>query len=209
LRGLFELAVNSQLNAADGQQIDSRFRLAGFDDVADPELPFPDVRRRAQRHAVLYALIHHERASPRLTDGRCYDGPQVVDVQYRSFPEAMTDFLFRSIRHRADGDGTASSCAARVSEALRSALPGKAALLKPQRCGSGENGREINLLAQSPRPARCIRPPVSAVLPEFRGSRSGWRATGICRPGRANRWPVRRLRTLATPICWYHRTPIN
>src|ERR1700681_2833213 len=74
LPGLFELAVNSQLNAADGQQIDSCFRLARLDGVADPELPFPDVRRRAQCHAVFYALVHHGTASPRLADSQSYDG---------------------------------------------------------------------------------------------------------------------------------------
>ena len=59
LPGLFELAVNSQLNAADGQQIDSCFRLARLDGVADPELPFPDTRRCRHCDGIFHALVIH------------------------------------------------------------------------------------------------------------------------------------------------------
>jgi hypothetical protein len=37
-----QLAVNSQMDAADGQQVDVGLGLAGSDPVADLELPFPD-----------------------------------------------------------------------------------------------------------------------------------------------------------------------
>ena len=66
VRSLLEFAVNPQLNAADGQQVDPRFRLAGFDGVANLELPSPDARLACQCHRVLYALVHH-RKSPTAT----------------------------------------------------------------------------------------------------------------------------------------------
>jgi hypothetical protein len=58
-RGLFELAVDAQLNAADRQQVDPGLRFAGFDRVADPELPFPDPRRCRRNHAVFHAFVSH------------------------------------------------------------------------------------------------------------------------------------------------------
>src|SRR3954452_11119420 len=64
---LLELAVDPQLNAADCQEADPRFGLAGFDLVADPELPFPDARHCGRRNRVLYAPVIHGKSPPGLT----------------------------------------------------------------------------------------------------------------------------------------------
>jgi hypothetical protein len=53
-----EFAVNSQMDATDRQQVDVGFGLAGFDPVADPELPFPDAWR-CGRHGVVDAFVRH------------------------------------------------------------------------------------------------------------------------------------------------------
>jgi hypothetical protein len=59
VRALFpELAVNSQMDATDRQQVDVGFGLAGLDPVADLELSFPDAWRRG-RHGVVDALVGH------------------------------------------------------------------------------------------------------------------------------------------------------
>jgi hypothetical protein len=57
--GLLEFAVNAQLNAANCQQIDPRFRLAGLDLVADPELPLPDARRSRNGNGIFYTPVMH------------------------------------------------------------------------------------------------------------------------------------------------------
>ena len=60
MRDFLQLAVDAQLNAADCQQANPGFGLAGFDLVADPELPSPDPRRFARYHRVFHALVVHE-----------------------------------------------------------------------------------------------------------------------------------------------------
>jgi hypothetical protein len=50
-----KLAVNSQLNPTDGQEVDIGFGLAGSDPVADPELPLPNSWRGGQRYRVVDA----------------------------------------------------------------------------------------------------------------------------------------------------------
>src|SRR5665213_348669 len=60
-----QLAVNAELNAADRQEIDIGFGLAGLDPVADPELPPPNTRRRGQGHGVVDAFVRHESLPPR------------------------------------------------------------------------------------------------------------------------------------------------
>jgi hypothetical protein len=54
-----EGAVDPQLNPADGQQADPRFRLAGLDLAADSKLPFPDSRRRGHGNPVFYTSVIH------------------------------------------------------------------------------------------------------------------------------------------------------
>lgn len=55
--GLVEGAVNAELDAADGQQVDPGFGFAGLDLVADPELPFPDARSRCRHDGIFDAPV--------------------------------------------------------------------------------------------------------------------------------------------------------
>src|SRR5580704_15151817 len=71
LEGLFafrllQFTVDAQLDASNRQQADPGFRPARLDLVADPELPFPDPRRRRRRDHVIHALVIHGRSPPRL-----------------------------------------------------------------------------------------------------------------------------------------------
>ncbi len=44
-RGLLELTINPQMDPADSEKPDIGLGLAGYDRVADPELPLPGARR--------------------------------------------------------------------------------------------------------------------------------------------------------------------
>src|SRR4030088_2625766 len=57
--GMFELAVNPQLDAAHGKQEQPSFRSSRPDEVADPELPVPDARGFRLGQPVFYALMVH------------------------------------------------------------------------------------------------------------------------------------------------------
>jgi hypothetical protein len=67
-RGFLELAIDSQLNAADCQEVYPGFRLAGLDLVAEPELPFPGARRYRRCNRVFHALVIHGLSPPRLAE---------------------------------------------------------------------------------------------------------------------------------------------
>src|SRR6476620_10368468 len=61
--GMLEFAINLQLNAAHGEQEKPCFRPSRPDEIADPELPFPDPRRFRLCQRIFYALVVH-RESP-------------------------------------------------------------------------------------------------------------------------------------------------
>ena len=63
LRGLLQLAVDSQLDPPDRKQVEPGLGLAGHHLVADPELPSPDARRD-RRQGVFHALVDHASPSP-------------------------------------------------------------------------------------------------------------------------------------------------
>jgi hypothetical protein len=54
-----EGAIDPQLNPADGQEADPGFGLAGFELVADSELPFPDPRRGGHGNRVFDTPVGH------------------------------------------------------------------------------------------------------------------------------------------------------
>jgi hypothetical protein len=76
--------VNSQLNAADCQEINLRFRLAGFDGLADLELPPPDARHGRHRYRVFDALVHHMKVPAATQPMPPKHELEVVSVQYGS-----------------------------------------------------------------------------------------------------------------------------
>jgi hypothetical protein len=77
-----DLAVDLELNAADGQKIDSGFGLAGPEPVTDLELPLPDTRYHRGYKGVFDAFVIHGRSPARFGGGQFTR--QVVSVQYYS-----------------------------------------------------------------------------------------------------------------------------
>jgi hypothetical protein len=59
LSGMLELKVDLQLNATHGQQRKPCFRSSRLHEIADPELPFPDLRRFRSRKRIFYAFVIH------------------------------------------------------------------------------------------------------------------------------------------------------
>jgi hypothetical protein len=57
--GLLELTIDLQLNATDRQQGQPCFRCSRLHETADPELPFPDVRRFRSRERIFDAFVIH------------------------------------------------------------------------------------------------------------------------------------------------------
>jgi hypothetical protein len=105
-RGILELAVNSQLNAADRQQIDSCFRLARLDGLADPELPFPDPRHGRHRERVFDApVIHGKPPFPILPDITLAQTASSIcsllltprQVRNKAINDSRTAALFRAV----------------------------------------------------------------------------------------------------------------
>ena len=103
VRGFLELAVNSQLNAADCQQVDPGFRRASFDSVADLELPFPDARHGCHGHRVFNALMRHGKSPQRFADAKIKHNLQVVSVQYCSSGPAQIRASGNPMRMRPAG----------------------------------------------------------------------------------------------------------
>jgi hypothetical protein len=56
---LSQLAINPQLGPAHCQKLKSRFRFAGFDLIAQLELPLPDVRGCGWYDGKGYTLVSH------------------------------------------------------------------------------------------------------------------------------------------------------
>src|SRR5450631_1508928 len=85
-RGGPEFAVDSQADPAHRQQADPGFGLAGFEQIADPELPLPDAgRRRRHNHIFHTPVIQIHGIFPAVI--RCNKRttkPWVVYVQYCS-----------------------------------------------------------------------------------------------------------------------------
>src|SRR5437879_3516301 len=57
--GMLELTVDLQLNATDGEQRKACFRSARLHEIADLELPLPDIRRFRSRERIFYAFVIH------------------------------------------------------------------------------------------------------------------------------------------------------
>ena len=58
-RRQLQRAIDPQLDAADGQQADPRFRLADLEFVSDSELPFPDTWRCGHGNRVFDTPVIH------------------------------------------------------------------------------------------------------------------------------------------------------
>jgi hypothetical protein len=76
-RGLLQLAVDPQLDAADRKQVELGFSLAGYHPVADPKLPFLGARRD-RRQGVFDALVDHATSPARLRVFNPKSKPKVV-----------------------------------------------------------------------------------------------------------------------------------
>jgi hypothetical protein len=57
--GVPQGGVDLRLDAAGGQRCQPRLRSAGFELVAETELPFPDIRFGRSEHRVFDALVIH------------------------------------------------------------------------------------------------------------------------------------------------------
>jgi hypothetical protein len=73
-------AVDPQLNAAGGKQVNVRCRLAGCDIAADPECPSPDAWFNLLNR-ILDTSVHHLQITLRITDDPAWHGAQVGSIQ--------------------------------------------------------------------------------------------------------------------------------